>query len=578
MFSRSHVLKPEHRAGHSRSKRPRLLAPVVALILTVSAIAGVWILVGRASASRVAELHASSMGLALADLQGAPFDADVASGGSPPASVIRIRSDELELSSGFAAGAQPGVSVHLLESARADLASVSSLVTTVYRTATGKSGLAGAGASVVLPLERLMLVRGGALTGVLATISRTDQARGATDRLQTKLEAAVAMLLLLAGFAYFYFRSVAANDAVERLAGENEALLGVSRGEARTDALTGLGNRRALTADLEGAISESEGSAELLLMMYDLDGFKQYNDTFGHPAGDALLQRLAGRLAAAAKLHSGAAYRMGGDEFCVLARCGPDHAERLLDDTISALEDSGEGWHIGCSHGGVWVPSEATTESLGLKLADDRLYANKASRSTTSRQVTDALLQVITEQNVSLDEHVERVSEMAGTLAIALGQTKPEVQRIRLAAKLHDIGKTAIPAAILDKAGPLTDREWEFIHRHPVIGARIVSAAPALANTASLIHSSHERIDGHGYPDGLTGENIPIGSRIIAVCDAFEAMTSDRPYHEGIADEKALEELRHHAGAQFDATIVEAFCNNETLRPGSRRQPNRVSC
>lgn len=577
MFSRSHVLKPEHRAGHSRSKRPRLLAPVVALILTVSAIAGVWILVGRASASRVAELHASSMGLALADLQGAPFDADVATGGSPPASVIRIRSDELELSSGLAAGAQPGVSVHLLESARADLASVSSLVTTVYRTATGKSGLAGAGASVVLPLERLMLVRGGALTGVLATISRTDQARGATDRLQTKLEAAVAMLLLLAGFAYFYFRSVAANDAVERLAGENEALLGVSRGEARTDALTGLGNRRALTADLEGAISESEGSAELLLMMYDLDGFKQYNDTFGHPAGDALLQRLAGRLAAAAKLHSGAAYRMGGDEFCVLAHCVPDHAERLLDDTISALEDSGEGWHIGCSHGGVWVPSEATTESLGLKLADDRLYANKASRSTTSRQVTDALLQVITEQNVSLDEHVERVSEMAGTLAIALGQTKPEVQRIRLAAKLHDIGKTAIPAAILDKPGALTDREWEFIHRHPVIGARIVSAAPALANTASLIHSSHERIDGHGYPDGLTGENIPIGSRIIAVCDAFEAMTSDRPYHEGIADEKALEELRHHAGAQFDATIVEAFCNNETLRPGSRRQPNRVS-
>ena len=204
---------------------------------------------------------------------------------------------------------------------------------------------------------------------------------------------------------------------------------------------------------------------------------------------------------------------MGGDEFCVLARCVPDRAERLLDDTSSALEDGGEGWHIGCSHGAAWIPSEAATESLALKLADDRMYANKAGRSSTSRQVSDALLQVITEQNASLDEHVERVSEMAGRLAAALGEPEAEVERIRLAAKLHDIGKTAIPAAILDKPGPLDDREWAFIHRHPGIGARIVSAAPALASTAPLINSSHERVDGLGYPDGLKDENIPFGSR-----------------------------------------------------------------
>jgi two-component system, cell cycle response regulator len=153
---------------------------------------------------------------------------------------------------------------------------------------------------------------------------------------------------------------------------------------------------------------------------------------------------------------------------------------------------------------------------------------------------------------------------MAGILAIAVGQPTPEVQRIRLAAKLHDIGKTAFPAAILDKPSPLNEREWEFMRRHPVIGARIVSAAPALADTAPLIHSSHERIDGHGYPDGLKGEDIPIGSRIIAVCDAFEAMTADRPYHQGIGTDEALEELKHHAGTQFDATIVETFCNNPT--------------
>jgi two-component system cell cycle response regulator len=299
--------------------------------------------------------------------------------------------------------------------------------------------------------------------------------------------------------------------------------------------------------------------------MFDLDGFKQYNDTFGHPAGDALLRRLGGRLAAAAARHSGSAYRMGGDEFCVLGRCDPESAERMLDDTVSALEDGGEAWQIGCSHGAVWIPSEAATESVALKLADDRMYANKASRSSTSRQVTDALLQVITEQNVSLDEHVERVAEMAGLLAAALGEPIAEVERIRLAAKLHDIGKTAIPAAILDKPGPLDDREWAFIHRHPEIGARIVSAAPALASTAPLINSSHERVDGQGYPDGLEGENIPLGSRIIAVCDAFEAMTSDRPYHQGIGVGEALAELTRRAGTHFDPAVVEAFCNNPVL-------------
>ena len=202
------------------------------------------------------------------------------------------------------------------------------------------------------------------------------------------------------------------------------------------------------------------------------------------------------------------------------------------------------------------------------------MYANKAGRSSTSRQVSDALLQVITEQNASLDEHVERVSEMAGRLAAALGEPEAEVERIRLAAKLHDIGKTAIPAAILDKPGPLDDREWAFIHRHPGIGARIVSAAPALASTAPLINSSHERVDGRGYPDGLKDENIPFGSRIIAVCDAFEAMTTDRPYHRGIGTDAALAELIRRAGTQFDAAVVKAFCETAVLHAGSSAQPN----
>ncbi|MHB8691043.1 MAG: HD domain-containing phosphohydrolase [Solirubrobacteraceae bacterium] len=561
MPNKSAAQTADHRIGRIRARPSKLVVPLVVLMLTIGAIAGVWTLVGRASSSRVAQLQVSSMKLALADLQRAPFAADPAGGGSPQASAVRIQRDEQAISSGLTVGAQPGVPLSLLQRARANLAPIESLVTNVYQIAL-HDGLSAGGAAVELPLSNLMNVRGVALTGVLSAISRTDAARAVNSRTDTKLEAAIAMLLLLAAFAYFYLRSVAAHEAVERLAGEKEALLGVSRGEARTDALTSLRNRRALTTDLASAISESSDSEELLLAMFDLDGFKQYNDTFGHPAGDALLQRLGGRLAAAAAQHSGSAYRMGGDEFCVLARWSPTYVEQLLNDAICALEDSGEGWQIGCSHGVAWIPAEAVTESQALALADERLYANKASRSSTSRQVTDALLQVLTEQSASLDDHVERVSEFAAMLAIALDLPELEVQRIRLAAKLHDIGKTAIPAAILDKPAPLDEHEWAFMRRHPGIGARIVSAAPALAHTAALIHASHERIDGNGYPDGLAGDEIPLGSRIIAVCDAFEAMTSDRLYRPAVDIDAAFEELRRHANAQFDERIVEVFCNS----------------
>jgi two-component system cell cycle response regulator len=433
------------------------------------------------------------------------------------------------------------------------------VVNAVYRMAAQTGGLAAAGKSRVYRLETLMVAPATVLSGVLDKISQTDAARAASARRQTKLGTAAAMLSLLAAFAYFYFRSAAAREAVERLAQEKGE-------EARTDVLTSLRNRRALASDLASAIANPSGDRELLLVMYDLDGFKQYNDSFGHAAGDALLKRLGGRLAAAAAAHSGLAYRMGGDEFCMFAACVPETAERLLDETAAALHVGGDGWDIACSHGAAWIPSEATTKSEALKLADQRMYANKASRSSASRQVTDALLQVVTEQNMLLEEHVERVSELAGAIAEAVGQPAHEVQRIQLAARLNDVGKTAIPAAILDKPGPLDHREQAFMRRHPLIGERIVLAAPALANTAELIHSSHERIDGHGYPDGLTGENIPLGSRIIAVCDAFDAMTSDRVYRKRLSPDDALEQRKRHAGTQFDATIVDAFCKQTTLQ------------
>ena len=144
--------------------------------------------------------------------------------------------------------------------------------------------------------------------------------------------------------------------------------------------------------------------------------------------------------------------------------------------------------------------------------------------------------------------------------------------RVRLAAQLHDIGETAIPGTVRNKPGPLDAHDWEFMHRHTLVGERIVLAAPALAYTAPLIRSSHERIDGQGYPDGLAGEQIPIGARIIAVCDAFDAMTSDRPYRAATTPEAALAELARCAGTQFDPEVVQAFSRLTDLAgsgPGS---------
>jgi two-component system, cell cycle response regulator len=163
-------------------------------------------------------------------------------------------------------------------------------------------------------------------------------------------------------------------------------------------------------------------------------------------------------------------------------------------------------------------------------------------------------------KNIRLDDHVERVAELAAALAEALGQPEREVSRIRLAAKLHDIGKAAVPPGVLEKIGPLNQHDWVAIRRHPVIGEYIVMAARNPQQIAELIRASHERTDGQGYPDGLAGDDIPLGSRIIAVCDAFDAMTNDRAYRSAMSPKAALVELQRHSGTQFDVLAVAVFC------------------
>jgi HD-GYP domain-containing protein (c-di-GMP phosphodiesterase class II) len=188
------------------------------------------------------------------------------------------------------------------------------------------------------------------------------------------------------------------------------------------------------------------------------------------------------------------------------------------------------------------------------------MYAQKnAGRTSASRQSKDVLLSALAERNPDLRAHLRGVGDLAEATALRLGLSHDEVEQVRHAAELHDVGKVAVPDAILTKPGPLDADEWAFIRRHTLIGERIVSAAPALGRVARLVRSSHERWDGHGYPDALAGDEIPLGARIVAVADAFDAMTSRRPYSLPRPPEAALEELRRCAGTQFDAQVVEAF-------------------
>jgi diguanylate cyclase (GGDEF)-like protein len=326
---------------------------------------------------------------------------------------------------------------------------------------------------------------------------------------------------------------------------------------SETDNLTSLGNRRKLMADLDQYLASSE---PVVLVILDLDGFKGYNDTFGHPAGDSLLVRLAGRLRQATSGH-GYAYRLGGDEFCVVWREVETGTRAQIEATAAAaMRQHGEGFSVSAAYGSVALPAEASTIETALRTADNRMYSRKhGSRASTSRQSRDVLIQTLTERHPDLSPHVDAVTALAEEVALGLGLAANLIEQVRLAADLHDIGKVAIPDAIITKPGPLDEEEWEFIRRHTVIGERILHAAPALAQVALLVRSTHERYDGRGYPDGLGGDSIPVGARIIAVCDAYDAMTSDRPYKLAQAPADALAELQRCAGSQFDPAIVAAF-------------------
>jgi diguanylate cyclase (GGDEF)-like protein len=324
-----------------------------------------------------------------------------------------------------------------------------------------------------------------------------------------------------------------------------------------TDPLTGLGNRRRLMADLDRVIGLGDSVA---LAIFDLDGFKEYNDRFGHPAGDALLTGLTESLRAAVT-GRGQGYRLGGDEFCVLSEpLGTYDVDALLERWTSCFAQRGDGFSITASSGAAVIPAEAADASEALRLCDLRMYSVKHTRRATAAvQTKDVLLAALATCHEDLGGHLSAVAAAAEEIGADLGLTGIRVQELSFAAELHDIGKIAVPHSIISKPGALDEREWRFMQRHTLIGERILMAAPATASAAHIVRATHERYDGTGYPDRIAGAAIPLEARIICVCDAYYAMTSDRPYRRPRTREQALAELQRCAGGQFDPLVVDAF-------------------
>jgi two-component system, cell cycle response regulator len=435
----------------------------------------------------------------------------------------------------------------------------------VYLSALGQSTTALNLASVGWPLAFLLMAAASWLPP-----GKTGPALAPDDRRRIVVPLGMALvgISLLAIGSFIHIGATAVALGVACLAAvlarllitfdQNRRMLAASREEAVTDALTGLANRRRLMADLERVMAATPPEA-MVLALFDLDGFKAYNDSFGHAAGDDLLRRLGRQLAAAVE-PQGRGYRLGGDEFCVLATARGIPAEEICKVAEEALSDQGKGFEVGASWGKVLIPVEVVTASDALRLADRRMYANKGLRAGSARsQARGVLLRVLHEREPELERHLEGVASLAAALGRALSLDAEELDVLVRAAELHDIGKIAIPDEILHKRGGLTTEEWALMRKHTLIGERVLEAAPAFGQVAKLVRSTHERWDGEGYPYGLSGREIPLGSRVILICDAYNAMIEGRPYRAAISSEQALEELRRCAGSQFDPELVKTF-------------------
>jgi len=354
------------------------------------------------------------------------------------------------------------------------------------------------------------------------------------------------LVLLLGGIVLLVLAAVGMRLSSGRL----EALAG-------TDALTELPNRRRLLFDLERCLKASS-SFEHILVLLDLNGFKAFNDSFGHEAGDNLLRRVGLQLQVGARQRHATAYRLGGDEFCVLAAYSSEAATGAWAET--ALSESGSGFAITASWGAVSLPGEANTAAAALRLADERMYKQKArNRSSAGGQVTDVVLRLLEEREPGQESFGLRVSELAEEVGRLMCMDHESLEHLRRATLLHRVGLLAVPASILQKREPLTEDEREYLDGHSLVASRVLSGAPSLRREAEIIASVGEAFDGSGNPGVLSGEAIPLEARVISACATYVALLEPRPYRTALSHSDALSELRRCAGGQFDEAVVVAL-------------------
>jgi diguanylate cyclase (GGDEF)-like protein len=334
-------------------------------------------------------------------------------------------------------------------------------------------------------------------------------------------------------------------------------IVGISKGLAASeqksliDPLTGLANADQLTLDLADALAQG---ADAAFSLHLLDGLKGYNEAYGRACGDTMLVWLADKLRVAAN-GSGRVYRMRGGEFALLAQGTDADTLDVRAAVADALLETGEGFVIRSRFGEVVLPGQTQTVSEALKLADHRAQSQrKAGRRDPEVTPPEDAIQTARIESSQFD-----VAELAIEVGRRMGMPADRLDDLAAAAHLRDIGNMALPGEILRGEHELTAIEWDFIRLHTVVGERLLSANFAMSEVGRLVRSSHERWDGAGYPDGLSGEDIPRGSRIVFVCTAFQDMTSARPYREALSIEAALEQLRESAGGQFDPDVVRVF-------------------
>lgn len=325
------------------------------------------------------------------------------------------------------------------------------------------------------------------------------------------------------------------------------------------DQLTGLYNRRFYEEELRRL--DTERNFPITLVMADVNGLKLINDAFGHKAGDMLLEKIANILKKECRADEIVA-RIGGDEFVLLLpRTDGKNANKIIERINAAIANERMDNVILSISMGFAVKQDASRDMNEVfKRAEDDMYKHKLSESSSIRSKTiDLIMNSLYEKNSREMLHSKRVSDICEAIATKMKFEKDDINQIRIAGLMHDIGKIGINDNILNKAGKLNSDEWNEIKRHSEIGYRILSSANEFSEIADYVLEHHERWNGEGYPKGLQEEEISIQARIIAVADSYDAMTSNRTYGKALSEEEAINEIKRCSGMQFDPDIVRVF-------------------